>query len=311
MLLYGEDEGQIRDRTQTLTRQIAGSLSDPFLVAELGRDRWSQIPGEMSALSLIGGRRVVIARDATDAILPFVSAALAGPGEALLIIEGPGLGKGKLRSYAEAASHGVALASYVEEGATLQATIAKMLVERNLSIEPDAMALLCHTLAADRAVLRGEIEKLSLLAEPGVSLDADTIRICAGDIATGSGDDAILAMVAGDLAQGDAAVEAAFADGLNGVSLLRTALTLLQKLHQAKLHIENGVLPSEAVRAIRPPIFYKNVSMVTRSLAAWSTDKLLRMIEEARQFELACKQTGSVPDLLARRFLYRIARSGR
>ena len=311
VLLHGEDEGQIRDRTQTLTKLIAGSLSDPFLVAELGREGWNQIPAEMSALSMIGGRRVVIARDATDAILPFVSTALAGPGGALLIVEAPGLSKGKLRTYAESSAQAAVLASYAEEGAALQTTIAAMLAERDMRAEPDAIALLCHTLAADRAVLRGEIEKLALFTEPGRPLDVETIQSCVGDTAAGTGDEAILAMVAGDLIRGDAALEAAFADGLSGVALLRMALAHLQKLHVAKLHIQEGAAPSEAVRAIRPPIFYRNVGVVTKSLALWNADKLLRAIDEARRSELACKQTGSSPDLLARRFLIGLARMSR
>ena len=311
VLLYGEDEGQIRERTHTLTRQVVSSLSDPFLIAELARESWNQIPSEMAALSMVGGRRVVIARDATDAILPFISAAMAGPGGALLIVEAPGLSRGKLRSYVEASPQAAALASYAEEGAALQATITAMLAERNIRVQPDAMSLLCRTLAADRAVLRGEIEKLALFAEPGQALDADTIQACTGDIAAGSGDEAILAMTAGDLVRGDAALEAAFADGLTGVTLLRMALAHLQKLHMARLHVDNGASSSEAIRTIRPPVFYKNVSLVTKSLTSWSADKLLKGLDEARKAELASKQTGSIPDLLTRRFLYGIARLAR
>ena len=37
-LIYGEDAGLIRDRAEALVRAVAGSLDDPFLVAELSRD---------------------------------------------------------------------------------------------------------------------------------------------------------------------------------------------------------------------------------------------------------------------------------
>ena len=118
-------------------------------------------------------------------------------------------------------------------------------------------------------------------------------------------------MMAGDLVRGDSALQSAFADGLNGIALLRMAMAHLQKLHVARLHIQEGATPSEAVRAIKPPVFYKNVGLVTKSLDLWSLDKLLRAIEEARRSELACKQTGSLPDVLARRYLYSISRVAR
>ena len=39
VLLYGEDDGMIRDRAVALVRAVAGSLDDPFLVANLVREQ--------------------------------------------------------------------------------------------------------------------------------------------------------------------------------------------------------------------------------------------------------------------------------
>jgi DNA polymerase-3 subunit delta len=46
VLLYGEDHGMIRDRASALVRAVAGSLDDPFLVAELARDEVGQLADE-------------------------------------------------------------------------------------------------------------------------------------------------------------------------------------------------------------------------------------------------------------------------
>ena len=48
VLLHGEDHGMIRDRAAALVRAVAGSLDDPFLVAELGRDEVARLPDEAS-----------------------------------------------------------------------------------------------------------------------------------------------------------------------------------------------------------------------------------------------------------------------
>ena len=62
ILLHGDDEGLIRDRGAALTKLIAGTLNDPFQVAELDRDGWPRLADEMSAISMMGGRRVVRVR---------------------------------------------------------------------------------------------------------------------------------------------------------------------------------------------------------------------------------------------------------
>jgi DNA polymerase-3 subunit delta len=310
-LLYGEDEGLIRERAQALTKAVAGSLNDPFLVVELNREGWPQIPGEMAALSMIGGRRVIRVRDASDAVLPPVLEAMKGPGGALLVLEAAGLGKGKLRSFAEADPGAGCIACYPEEGRALTDLVRAAFAELRVSVDPEAVAWLGETLGGDRAVVRGEVEKLALLAGEGGRVDADMARSCAGEAAGAAGDDALSAACGGQVEAADAAIEAALADGLNGVAVMRMALMHLQKMHQARLRMATGMAASDAVRAMRPPVFFKAVAGMVSALSLWSEEGLLRAIEEARQIELACKQTGSRPELLARRYVAWLARQAR
>ena len=311
VLLYGDDEGQIRELSQALTRQVAGSLNDPFLVVELGRDGWGQIPAEMTALSMIGGRRVIIVRDAGETVLASVAQAMRGPGGALLILAAAGLGKGKLRSFAEAAPDAVAIACYPDEGRALTELVRSGLSEFGVGIDQDALAWLGQALAGDRAVMRSEIGKLALLAGAGGQVDLDLARACTGDHAAGSADEGVLAAMAGRTETADACIEAAIQDGLAGVAVIRVALALLQKLHQARLRMDLGASASDAVRAMRPPVYYKAQAATMACLSAWSSDALLRMLEEARQVELACKRTGSRQELLARRFVASLTRQAR
>ena len=311
VLLYGEDEGLIRERAQALTKGVAGSLNDPFLVTELNREGWGQIPAEMAALSMIGGRRVVVVRDAAEAVLGQVMQALKGPGGALLVLEAAGIGKGKLRSFAEAHAEAAAIACYPDEGQGISDIIRSGLAASKVSVDPDALAWLGQVLGGDRAVLRGEIEKLTLLVGPGGTVGLEEAQLCTGDSAAGSGDEGLLAALRGDAVAADTGVERAFQDGLNGVAMLRMALGQLQKLHQARLRMDGGLSASEAVRTMRPPVFYRAMSAMTACLGRWSSEGLVRAIEEARQVELACKRTGSRPELLARRFVAGLARGRR
>jgi DNA polymerase-3 subunit delta len=308
VLLYGEDEGLIRERAQHLTKLVAGDLHDPFRVVELDRDTWPQMSGEMAALSMIGGRRVVRVRDCADAALAHVTAAMKGPGTALLILEAPGLGKGKLRSFAEAAKDAASIGCYPEEGRALTELIRAMFGELGVSAEPDAISWLGETLGGDRSVVRGEIEKLALLAGAGGRVDMEMARACTGEVAGAQGEDGLMAATTGNAALSDAAVEASIADGLNGIGLIRMALMHLQKMHVARLRMEQGASAADAVRAMRPPVWGTAVSAMTLALGLWPAEALLRAIEEARQTELLCKQTGSRPELLARRYVAWLAR---
>jgi DNA polymerase-3 subunit delta len=307
-LLYGDDEGLIRERAEALVRAVAGSLDDPFRLAELGREAWGRLGDEMSALSMIGGRRVVRLREVTDACTEAVRAALKRPGEALAVLEAPGLGRGKLRTLVEGAKDAAAITCYAESGRAAVELVRSMFDAEGVRVDSEALEWLAETGASDRAVLRGEVEKLVLLAGPVGRVDIDMARVCAGDSAGASGDDALVAATSGDVQAADASVERAMAEGLAGVGLLRMAIIHLQKLHQARLRVEDGASASEAVRALRPPVFYRAEPAIVASVRLWHSDMLLRALDEARAAELASKRTGSRADALAARFVSHLAR---
>jgi DNA polymerase-3 subunit delta len=283
-------------------------LNDPFLVIELDRVGWPRIEEEMAAMSLIGGRRVVRVREVTDAAAEAVRAALRGAGDTLLVLEAPDLGKGKLRALIEAAPDAAAIACYAEEGHALQELIRALLAELGASADAETVSWLGDSLGGDRAVVRGEVEKLALLAGAGGRIDLEMARASAGDAAGASADAGLLAATRGDPIAADQAVETAIGEGVTAIALMRMALGHLQRLHQARLRMQDGLSAADSIRSLRPPVFYKTVGGMVASLGLWSAESLARAIEEARTVEIACKQTGSRQELLARRFVAGLAR---
>ena len=308
VLLHGADDGLIRERGAALTKSVAGSLNDPFQVVELEREGWLRLANEMSAISMMGGRRAIRVRDATDAILDPLKAALKTAGDALIILEAPDLGRGKLRPFMEAGKDLAALACYPEDRRALQETVRTILGEFGASADAEAAGYLSEAVAGDRSILRTELEKLALLAGAGGRVDLAMARDCTGDAAGASADTGLLAATTGDVATADAELERAIAEGLSAIALIRMAISHLQKLHQARLRMASGQSASDALRASRPPIFFKVMGGMTTSVSLWPLDRLVAAIEEARQVEIACKQTGSRPELLVRRFVSALAR---
>jgi DNA polymerase-3 subunit delta len=310
VLLYGEDAGMIRDRAETLVRAIAGSLDDPFLVTELPREAIKDLTGEAAGLSLMGGRRVVRVRDVTDAAIDAVQALLKSRAPALAVLEGPGLpSRSKLRTALEAAIDGAAIGCYPEEGRTLEETIRETLRVNGAGVEPDALSWLSQQLGADRASTRSELEKLALYVGPGHRVDLDAAMTCVGDLAGLSLDDAVFAATTGDVATADRALEAAVAEGATPVQVLRVALGHLQRLHRARLAMdEQGLNATDAVKAVRPPVFYQKVGAFTRSLGLWPASTLAAAMASLAEAERGCKRTGWPDQALCRNAVLTLAR---
>jgi DNA polymerase III subunit delta len=309
VLLYGDDHGMIRDRAGSLVRTVAGSADDPFRVTELDRDQVGRLADEAASLALTGGRRVVRLREATDAAVGPVTAALKGPPAAFVILEAPGLAtRSRLRSLVESAPDAAAIGCYPEEGRALADTIRSVLTEAGVGIDADALAWASDQLGADRISTRQEIEKLALFVGPGGRVDLDAAMACIGDLAGLSLDDAVFAATEGDVALTDRALELAIAEGATPVGVLRAGLMHLQRLHRVRLVADEGLNIADAVKAARPPIFFRRVGAFSRAVELWSSAALMTAMAGLAEAERACKRTGAPDEALSRNAVLALAR---
>jgi DNA polymerase-3 subunit delta len=309
VLLYGEDIGMIHHRAEALIRSVAGSLDDPFLIAELGRGELDRLSDEAGSLPLTGGRRVVRVRDATDAATGPIQAVLSSRASALVVLEAPGLAsRSKLRTLLEAAADGAAVACHPEEGRALEETIRRVLGAATVTVDQDALVWLVSQLGADQVSTHAEIEKLALYARPNGRVDLDMAMRCVGDAAGLSLDDALFAATAGDLANADRALELAVAEGAAPVSVLRGGLMHLQRLYRVRLLMETGMSASDAAKAARPPIFFRRMGDFTKALSLWPASSLAAAMAGLSQAERNCKCTGAPDHTLSRHAVLTLAR---
>jgi DNA polymerase III subunit delta len=311
VLLHGEDVGLIRDRAARLVRAVAGSADDPFRVVELEREEFVRIPDELASLSLTGGRRVIRVRDATDTATAHVQKALAGKGMGLLILEAAGLvARAKLRSLVEKATDAAAIACYPLEGRALEQSIRATLATFDVTVDQDAQTWLAGQLGADQAVTQGEIEKLAIYAGQGGKVDLAAARICVGDLAGLSLDDALFAATSGDVPATDRALELAMAEGAAPVGVLRAALMHLQRLQRARAGMQAGASATEAAKSARPPVFFRREAAFVQALGIWSLPTLDQACIRVWETERACKRTGSPAETLCRNAIIGLAQRG-
>jgi DNA polymerase-3 subunit delta len=309
ILLYGEDSGLVRERGGALVRQIAGSPDDPFRVAELERDGVSRLVEAMAARPLTGGRRAVRVRDVTDAAAGAVQAALASKGEGMVVLEAGELtGRSKLRSLVEGAADGAAIACYSEQGADLARTIVSVLSAAGLRADPEAAEFLSTHLGNDRGVTRQELDKLALYVHPHTLVDLDAAMAMVGDLAGLQIEDALYAAAEGDVATADRALGLALGEGASPVSVLRTLLIHLQKQERVQLAMQSGQSAAEAVRSLRPPVFFRRQDSMIRAAGLWPAQPLAAACTSVWEAERACKRTGAPSLELCRHAVSAVAR---
>lgn len=319
VLFYGPDSGLVRERGKVAAQSACPDLGDPFRVSDLKSDQVAgdaaRLADEMAAIALTGGRRVVRIRDADEKLAPVLAGLLKGmpPGDTLLVLEAGELdARSKLRKLAEdAGDEAASIACYVEGEEELAATIGRMMVEHGLQIDPEARDWLAGNLVGDRSMARGEIDKLAIYMMGAKRVTLEDVRAVIGDSAALDLDEPALAAAGGDLAEVDRSLRRLFADGTATVAILRAAQRHFQRLHQAVAHVAHGQTPQQAVKSLRPPVFFKMEAEMTAQVRRWTLPLLAQALTRLMEAEADCKRTHLPDETICARAFFQLAQLAR
>ena len=317
ILIYGPDGGLVRERADTLARQVVDDLDDPFRVSELSlatlREDPSRFADEAAALALTGGRRVVRLRAAGDKQAAVIAAYLSDPiGDSLILVESGELPpRSKLRKAFESSKIAAALPCFPDEGNALERVIEQTATTLALTFEPAALRYLCAALGGDRLMTRGEIEKLALYMGEDKRVTLAHAEACVGDSSILTLDGIVMAVAGGDLAAVERGLARAALEGSAPVSILRAMARHLQRLHLLAGAGQRGESTQQAIRAMRPPLHFKLEKALSYQSRRWPVARVSGAMEIILDAERACKTTGLPADALCGRALMRVAWAAR
>lgn len=315
ILLYGPDGGLVRERAEMLMRTVVEDIADPFRVAEFSaavlRDDPARLADEAAAMALTGGRRVVRVRDAVDGAASVIEGFLrAAAGDSLVIVEAANLAtRSPLRKAFEGAKGAAAIACYADEAGDLAALIGEVLGAHRVSPDSDVVAYLCANLGSDRLVSRSELEKLALYTGDGGSVALADAMACVGDSAAVALEDIAFAAGDGDHPALVRALARALQEGAAPVAVLRAAGRHFQRLQAAVAAMAAGQPAEAAMRALRPPVFFKRVDAFRAQLGRWPPGHIAAALAMLTEAEIGCKTTGLPAAAICGQALMRLAAS--
>lgn len=306
VLVYGPDSGLVHERVTGLAASVLDAPDDPFRFTELSaagiRADPAALVDEALARAFGGGRRVVVVNDAADGLTDMFRTLLEHPGmadpEAGLILARAGdLGvRSSLRRLFEGAANAAALACYADDAEGLHRLVDATLREHAISARSGAVDFVVGRLGSDRQLNRRELEKLVLYAGRDGVIDVDGATACIGDSAEAALDDAIMAAADGDYRALDRALDRAWSEGISPVAVLRAGQRHLQRLHRvAVLAAQSNRSLDDAMKALRPPVFWKTAARFRGQAKCWPPDTLAQAQVRLTEAEILVKTTG-IPD---------------
>ncbi len=323
VLLYGPDSGLVRERAEALIKAVAGAIDDPFRTREISaaelKDDPALLSDEANAMSLMGGRRAVRLRGALDSHAKLFEELLDEEvkADSLVVIEAGLLSpSSKLRSLFEDHPKGAAIACYLDDESTLADVIRDSLRQNKLEVAPDALEFLVGRLGGDRMLTRRELEKLAIYCAPlngdasGKVTLADA-EACVGDSSEQGVDDIAMAVARGDIAELDRTYERVTREGTHAIAILRAVSRHFERLHFVAGKMAEGANADGAIKALRPPLFFKAVTPFKMALRQWPASNIGRALELLLKAEMDCKTTGMPSEAITARVLMQLATAAR
>ena len=315
-LVFGPDEGLVRELSRALCVAVAGSLDDPFRFAELDAGALSADPArlmdEVTAISMMGGERAVRLRGASNNskgyLEPLLEMDLA---DCVLVIEAGDIRKDSaLVKMIGKSPQGVVTHCAHDKAQDILSLINEVLGAANLAPSREIIDYLRENLGSDRAISRQELDKLVLYmagrTEPMTLAD---VRANIGDSSAQTIFDVVDATLLGDLDGLERRLTRAFSAGESPIGFLRMIQNQLKQLHKAAALRDAGARPEDAIRKAGIPYF--NQKKAAAQIGGKSSAHMAMSLEITLEAEIKCKSTGYPDEAICRRALMRLAMANR
>lgn len=316
VLLFGSNEGLIRERARRIGKTICPDLDDPFQVIRLSgmdlKDDPARLADEYGAMSMMGGRRVVFLTNPNIQVLNTLKSILSGDiaGDALIIIEAPDTNKtAALTKLFISSKTAAALGCYPDDLKSLSSLIEESLGNKGLSATPDVLMALKTLLGEDRGIIRQNLDLLDLYkGEDRSPVTIEEINA----LFTGGPTQALQFLIdhifKGNINNIARDLAICKADGYGPSMVIRSLTGQLNLIRLIRAKRRAGMDWTQLFRSLRPPVHFTRQDLYRRISENWSDARLARCQNLLLDAELKCRTRTAIEPVIAERALMAIGR---
>lgn len=313
VLVHGPDTGLVAERARNAATALAKRGGEDGEIIRIEETDLEGDPDrlvvELQTMPMFGGSKVVrtTAGRKINAALFKNMFADGAPAAGLVCEAGNLKASDALRKLFESTPWAAALPCYADGDGDLAGLVRDMIAAAGLQIDRDAVQVLVGRLGADRALSRGEVEKLILYCHGRTAVSIDDIEAIVGDATETGLEHIAIAAASGEPDTVVAEFDRALMAGENPQAMILVTLRYFQRLHRLSASVDAGKSLDEALRSLRPPLHFKLRDAVTAQCRLWPTahlgEALQRINDTARQARL----NSAMDAVLAERLLFNLA----
>ncbi len=316
ILLYGPNEGLIRENIDIIYKTFAdGSECEKISINGKQLDDSATILNdEISSISLFSAKKFLILENAKEKHASIIEDALSLDFKnTFMVVKQDNLTKSsQIRKLYEKSKNHFSLACYDDDIKVLASLLEKFQKEHDITFDNDVKSFLLNNLSNDRMVIKNELEKILLsLNEQDRKVDSKKLRHILHDSAHTDFQQINNSIMFGNIEKGSRSLEKLFNLGTSPVAILKSFNNYILRIRLTQVELSKGKQFDEAIKNLRPPVFWKEKNDFKRHCLMWPAKKIENIINEVLSTEIKCMSNNVIAKEQCEKTLFEISNTAK
>ena len=250
--------------------------------------------------SLFGEKEILIIQETSDKLLDYVN--LAEIDKKLILIADNLTKKSILRNKAEKEKTISCIACYDDDEKTLQSLLRNGLTKLGIKVPYEAIDQLFNINKLNRNDINSGLEKLALITKDK-KLDNDTFSSLFNTTSSFDAFEISNALLSGDKKALNKILSSFYHFSINFNEVLGPLKYKINKLIDIYGFNTSESKVSVLVDTYKPPIFWKEKSIIQTQLSNWNKDELDTLLDKINEIEILCKLNYEIAETIFNKFL--------
>ena len=316
ILIYGPNEGLIRDHIGKIKSDYLSDV-DFEEVSITGKSldlNPDTLATSANSISMFNSYKLIILESLKDKNMSELESVInSAPTQTMLIVKADNLKKtSKLRKLFENNAQCYALACYEDDAKSMMRLIDNFMKENNISIDRDIKNYLMQTLSTDRMISFNELQKISLFyANKNTTPNLEEIKNLLNDASSNNLQKMNESVMYGNTVKSSNILSKLLSEGSNPISILRSLINYLKRVQKVKVEMKKGSNFDNAIKFLRPPLFWKDKDNFQQHCVRWPLNKIERNLSQLLDTEIDCKTNSKLSSILCERSILTICHEGK
>lgn len=250
--------------------------------------------------SLFGEKEILIIQEASDKLLDYIN--FSEIDKKLIIVTNNLTKKSNLRNKAEKEKIISCIACYEDDEKTLQSLLRNGLTKFGIKVPYEAIDQLFNINKLNRNDINSGLEKLELITKDK-KLDSETFSSLFNTTSSFDAFEISNALLSGDKKALNKILSSFYHFSINFNEMLGPLKYKINKLIDIYEYNENETKIAVLVDTYKPPIFWKEKSIIQTQLSKWNKNELDTLLDKINEIEILCKLNYEIAETIFNKFL--------